>query len=103
MVFQHIQPEGSRLTDLAEQAQITKQSMGPLVNHLEACRYVERIPDPRDGRAKLARLTARGWALDDAAREIMSQTETEWAEKLGQERFAALKQTLKELNALIEA
>ena len=102
-VFQHIQAEGSRITELAEQAQITKQSMGALVNYLEACGYVECIPDSRDGRAKIVRLTERGWALDTAAREIMGQTEAEWAKKLGEARFAELKRTLKELNALIEA
>ena len=77
--------------------------MGALVNFMEACGYVERTSDPNDGRAKLVCLTARGWAVDVAARGIMSQTENEWAEKLGQERFAALKQTLQALNALIEA
>lgn len=102
VVFQHLHPDGSRITELAEQAQITKQSMGALVNYVEACGYVERVPDPRDGRAKIVRLTERGWALDNAAREIMRQTENEWAEKLGGERWAELKQTLKALNALIE-
>jgi DNA-binding MarR family transcriptional regulator len=102
VVFQHIHSEGSRITELAEQAQITKQSMGALINYVEACGYVERVPDPKDGRAKIVHLTERGWALDSAAREIMRQTETEWAEKLGEERLAELKQTLKALNALIE-
>lgn len=102
VIFQHIRPEGSRLTELAEQAQITKQSAGALVDTLMAYGYVERLPDPKDGRAKTVRLTKRGWELDKAAREILSRVEQEWAEQLGDQRLAQLKQTLKDLIALIE-
>ena len=102
VIFQHIRPEGSRITELAEQAQITKQSTGSLVDHMVACGYVERLPDPNDGRAKIVRLTERGWNLDNAAREILSQIEQEWAEQLGDERMTQLKQTLKDLIVLIE-
>jgi DNA-binding MarR family transcriptional regulator len=101
-IFQHIRPEGSRITELAEQAQITKQSMGSLVDHMMACGYVERLPDPNDGRAKIVRLTDRGWNLDNAAREILSQIEQEWAEQLGDERMTQMKQTLNDLIILIE-
>ena len=102
VIFQHIRPEGARITQLAEQAQITKQSTGSLVDHMMACGYVERLPDPEDGRAKIVRLTERGWELDNAAREILSQIEQDWAEQVGDERMAQLKQTLKDLIALIE-
>lgn len=101
-VFQHIRPEGSSITELADQAQITKQSMGSLVDHMVACGYVESLPDPNDGRAKIVRLTDRGWNLDYAAREILSQIEQEWVEQLGDERMTQLKQTLNDLIILIE-
>jgi len=97
VVFQHIQPTGSRLTDLADRAQITKQSMGYLVDYLEEHGYVERAPDPEDGRARVIRLTARGWDLDRAARTIMACIEAEWKNRLGGDRFEQLRQTLKEL------
>jgi DNA-binding MarR family transcriptional regulator len=102
VIFQLVDPEGSRITELAERAQITKQSMGALVDHVEACGYIQRLPDPGDGRAKIVRLTERGWALDFAAREILRQIEVEWAQKLGEDRMAELKQALKDLIALIE-
>jgi DNA-binding MarR family transcriptional regulator len=102
VVFQLMRPEGSRLTELAEQAQVTKQSMGELVKYVEACGYVERVPDPRDRRAKIVRLTRRGRALDTAAHEIMSQTEIAWAQKLGKKRMSELQQTLRDLITLIE-
>src|SRR5215470_5077815 len=52
-VFRHIdQTTGSRLIDLAEEAQISKQSMDYLVDHLEERGYVVRAADPHDKRAK---------------------------------------------------
>ncbi|HWO93948.1 MAG TPA: MarR family transcriptional regulator, partial [Dehalococcoidia bacterium] len=61
IVFQHLPAEGARLTDLARAAQITKQSMGYLVDHLEERGYVKRVPDPEDGRARLVQLTDKGY------------------------------------------
>jgi DNA-binding MarR family transcriptional regulator len=97
VVFQHLRPAGSHLTDLAEQAQITKQSMGYLVDYLEAHGYVERAPDPEDGRARIIRLTERGRALERDARAIIQCIEDEWAKRLGADRFEQLVDALEEL------
>jgi DNA-binding MarR family transcriptional regulator len=51
-VFQHMPPEGIRLTTLADAALMTKQSMGYLVDELEGRGYVERAADPADRRAR---------------------------------------------------
>src|ERR1700712_1722614 len=59
-VFQRVAPAGSRLTDLADQAQMSKQSAGVLVDQLELLGYVRRIPDPTDGRARLIVIEPRG-------------------------------------------
>ena len=55
-VFQRIDQDGSRITDLAEAAVLTKQTVGFLVDQLERAGYVERTPDRRDGRARLVRV-----------------------------------------------
>src|SRR6202161_608007 len=52
-VFQRIAAGGSRLTDLADQAQISMQSAGVLGDKLEHLGCVLRAPDPTDGRARL--------------------------------------------------
>lgn len=101
-VFQHIHPEGSRPTDLAEQAQITKQSMGYLVGYLEDRGYVERVPDPVDGRARVVRLTTRGWEVDRQARATVRRLEAEWARWLGKKRLVSLQRALEDLAAKIE-
>ena len=56
-VFRWVDPDGTRLTELAELAGHSKQAVGEFVCDLEVRGYVERIPDPADGRAKIIRLT----------------------------------------------
>src|SRR3954452_12117220 len=65
VVFQHLRDEGSRITEIAERAQLTKQTVVSLVNELEALGYVERAPDSRDGRAKVVVAPRRGGAAVD--------------------------------------
>lgn len=102
-VFRHIdEVKGSRLIDLAEEAQITKQSMGYLVDQLEAQGYVERVPDESDGRARLIRLTDRGQAVAENAKESVRAVQTRWTEHLGDDRMACLLDALRDLTTLLE-
>ena len=99
-VFGGMSPEGARLTDLAERAHITKQSVGEIVTDLEQLGFVERIPDPADKRAKLVRLTPRGEEVQNAARETFAQIEAEWGERIGKKKVAELRSMLEELSLL---
>jgi DNA-binding MarR family transcriptional regulator len=101
-VFRHLRAEGSRLTELAERAQLTKQSMGYLVDYLEERGYLERVPDPLDSRAKLIRLTARGWQLTRVAEGIITQLEDEAEQHLGADKVRQLRCLLHEYAALLE-
>src|SRR3712207_1155197 len=73
-VFETIGQDGNRITDMAERAQITKAAMVELVDYLQRRGYLQRAADLTDGRAKIVRLTPRGWdavrvaaaAIDDA-------------------------------------
>jgi DNA-binding MarR family transcriptional regulator len=102
VVFQHLPLEGMHLTELAERAQITKQSMGYLVDYLQERGYVERVPDPVDGRAKLVRYTERGRELYRVARQIVRRIEEDWACRLGEQKIEQLRQLLRELIAELE-
>lgn len=101
-VFQWCQPEGSRLTELAKRAGITKSSMGELVDVLVQRGYFERIPDPTDGRAVLIRRTERGWQVNRIARQVVEETQQEWTQALGGEQFAHLLDALRQLAAVLD-
>jgi DNA-binding MarR family transcriptional regulator len=98
-VMQFLDDAGTRVSVLAERAQIAKQSMAELVAHLERLGYVERVPDPSDGRAKLVRATARGRQLYPIAREVVAELEAEWTRQLGRTKMRQLRALLEELNA----
>jgi DNA-binding MarR family transcriptional regulator len=98
-VMQFLDDDGTRVSVLAERAQITKQSMAELVSHLERLGYVERTPDPSDRRAKLVRATPRGKRLYSIAREVVSEIEAEWTTRLGKAKMRQLRELLEELNA----
>jgi DNA-binding MarR family transcriptional regulator len=92
-------PEGVRATELAARARITKQSMGELVEQLAVRGYVERVPDPQDGRARLVRFTSRGRKASRIARETVHGVEADWSRKLSARRIEELRETLKMLLA----
>lgn len=100
-VFQHLPAGGAHATVLAERAQMTKQSMGSLIDYLAEHGYIERVPDPDDGRARLVRRTARGWAVEWAARTSLQRLESEWTAALGADRMREFRGTLEDLVALL--
>ena len=97
-IGQHIADGGSRVTELAQLAQVSKPTVVYLVNDLERLGYVERVPDPADGRAKLVRMTDRGAEAQRVGTEIVRQIETDWSALLGEGEFAALRDHLQRLH-----
>ncbi len=100
-VFQYTEPEGSRLTDLARRAGLTKPTLVAAVHDLERLGYVERLPDERDRRAKVVRLTARGAAAAAAGARAIGEIETQWATRLGEQQARQLRRALEELHAIV--
>jgi DNA-binding MarR family transcriptional regulator len=98
-VFGSIAPEGSRLTDMAENARMTKQSVGEAVTDLERRGYVERCPDATDGRVKIIRLTERGQEAQRVGRELIDEIEGDWARRYGEGEIAALREALEAITA----
>jgi len=101
-VFQRIDEHGSRLTRLAEAAGVTKQTAGYLVDQLADLGYVERVPDPDDARARLVRITQRGKALVKVARPVEERVYAEWAEHLGRDDLARLREILTRLREVTD-
>ena len=92
-------PEGARLTTLAQTARITKQSMGARVDSLESNGYVERIEDAEDRRASRIRLTAKGRKFARDVRGFARDVEKRFADQIGQRRLEDLRATLELLVA----
>jgi DNA-binding MarR family transcriptional regulator len=99
-ILQAPTPDGARPTDLAARGQMTKQAANKLIRHLERRGYLRLEPDATDQRARIVRLTERGWELIATIRETVEQVEREWTEKLGPRRFEALRRALKDLSEL---
>lgn len=88
---------GSRVSDLAERAQMTKQSMGYLADSLAAAGYVTLEPDPTDRRAKLVRLTGKGRAAGETMVRLSAEVEREFAVLIGHADMAQLRRLLERL------
>lgn len=101
-VFRHILPGGSRITELAERAGITKQSMASLVEHLARHGYLRIEPDPEDGRAKRVVLTRRGEQVQQEARRLSGEVEKRWASVLGEAEMHRLRTLLEQLYAHLQ-
>ena len=101
-IFFYLREGGLRLTELAERTHTTKQAMRYTVNQLEAAGYVERVADPTDGRAKIIRLTERGWEVRRVADEIIGSLEGECARQLGEPRMRQLEELIKEVTSVLE-
>ena len=101
-VAMRIGPDGTRISELAEQARVTKQTAGFLVEQLEAAGYVEKVPDPTDGRARLVRLTPRALRVAPIANRAVEQALTEWADHVGVERMQQLHEVLSDLRPLTD-
>jgi DNA-binding MarR family transcriptional regulator len=101
-ILQRIGPAGTRLTELAEQAQVTKQTAGFLVDQLAKAGWVERVPDPSDRRARLVRFSARGEEALPVAAAAVAAVEAEWTAHLGKRQMAQLRQTLAKLREITD-
>jgi DNA-binding MarR family transcriptional regulator len=82
-ITRHLAVGGSRLTDLALSAGMTKQAMGDLVDQCEAWGIVRREADPHDRRARRVVFTEAGLAWLEAFRCAVAQAEDEFRQAVG--------------------
>ena len=97
-VFLHVdRRSGTRLTELARRARMTKQGMMLLIDDLEGRGYVRRASDPADARAKVVKLTAHGRRAATETRRAVQALETRTRRSLGERRFEALREALDQI------
>jgi DNA-binding MarR family transcriptional regulator len=88
---------GTRLSELARRAGITKQRMMQVVDELQSMGYLRRAPDPQDARAKAVRLTAKGLRQRAEARRALLAVEARARRRLGGRRYEQFSAMLEEL------
>lgn len=98
-LFAFLPAHGARVTELANRAHVTKQSMGELVTELESLGYVQRGPDPSDGRAKVVTFTSKGRRAAKIGVQAVADEERAWGDRIGRQRVADLRRVLEEMTA----
>jgi len=93
-LYRNLELDGTRLTELASRANMTKQGMQELVDRAEQLGYVDRRPDPHDGRAKVVAFSKRGLKLLEALHKAVIYMEKQMAETIGER---AVKQITRQL------
>lgn len=97
-VMNHMRFSGTRLVDIAELNGMTKQAIGQIANEIEELGYIERIPDPHDGRAKNLIFTDLGERLIQDSITAVEEVEGEYAQLIGEEKILQLENLLRELS-----
>ncbi len=82
LALEHLsRSDGLTLGELAERLGLTSGGVSALADRLERAGQVERVPNPRDARSRLLRLTEAGTCLlDDYLEPILAPIEhaVEW-------------------------
>jgi DNA-binding MarR family transcriptional regulator len=82
--------EGTRLTELARRASMSKQAMGELVDQCAELGLVDRVADPSDGRARIVIFTPAGLTWLDDFRDAVDVAEQEMRAELGKATMDAI-------------
>lgn len=82
-ITRHLGLQGTRLTELAQLAGMSKQAMGDLVNQCEAWGLVRREPDPLDARARRIVFTTTGLTWLEGFRQAVARAEAEFRAEVG--------------------
>jgi len=101
-LFPHLDFEGVRITELARRLDISKQAISQTIAELESMDVVETIPDPSDGRARLARFTDKGKQAIMQGLGVLRGIETEMERSIGKPKFDALHEALLALERMLE-
>jgi len=93
-VFMAIDPEGTRITELADRTHMTKQAVGELVRYLSDHGYLLVDTDERDRRAKRVTLTDRGWHAIETGERVINGFDTWLDDAIGAAGVEQLREAL---------
>lgn len=96
-LLRNLGEDGSRPSELAAHAGVTRQAITKLVDELEELDLVHRVADPDDGRGVIVRYTDRGLAGLELARKRALELEGQYAARVGADRWAQVRATLETL------
>src|SRR6478609_611099 len=94
--------EGTRLTELARRASMSKQAMGELVDQCAELGLVDRAADPDDRRARIIRFTPAGLDWLDTFRDAVDVAEHEMRAELGKTTMEAILKGLATYGAMFD-
>jgi DNA-binding MarR family transcriptional regulator len=89
-----VDPEGTRVTELASRTRMTKQAVGELVRYLEARGYVTVAPDSSDARVRRVSLTDHGWRAIATGERVIAEFDAWLEQSIGAAQVARLRTTL---------
>jgi DNA-binding MarR family transcriptional regulator len=98
-VLSAVPKEGINVTELARRAGMTKQGCGQFVTQLSATGHLTTAPDPDDGRVRLVFRSPEGDRFMAGVYATLARIEGEFAEEVGERRFATFKRVMAQLAA----
>lgn len=98
-VFRNIDYNGTRVTEIAARANVTKGAMSQLLAECERLGYVVATPDTADARARVVKFTPDGRKLMQSCRNAIAEVEAQFEAAVGASKYADLKACLLELRA----
>jgi DNA-binding MarR family transcriptional regulator len=102
-VFPFVPPEGISVSGIADLARVRKQTMAEAVDQLERMGYVERRPNPADGRSRLVFLTERGASVKPVTHATAALVEKHWAKLTSTDELESVRASLLRLLTELKA
>ena len=102
VILGNVSGDGRRLTEIAGAAHLSLATTSEFVTELEHLGYLERRPDPTDGRAKLIFPTRKGRRLLRDAQVRVRELEEHWASIVGPREYQRTIRTMQKLLDAVE-
>ncbi|MES2258086.1 MAG: MarR family winged helix-turn-helix transcriptional regulator [Pseudomonadota bacterium] len=98
-VFRNIDYDGTRVTEIAARANITKGAMSQALAECERLGYVLATADAVDARARVIKFTAEGREMMECCRTAIAEVEAEFEATVGARKYADLRALLVDVRA----